>query len=85
MLEVFGNFVGWFGTITVLGTYGLTLFGALKFGSDIFLLANLAGAIALVIGGAFKRDMWHNVIFYFIWAILTALVYFKVFSMFHGL
>ncbi len=82
MLEVFGNFVGWFGTITVLGTYGLTLFGVLKFGSDPFLIANLAGSITLVIGGAFKRDMWHNVVFYLIWGVLTALVYFDVFSLF---
>jgi hypothetical protein len=80
MLEVFGNFIGWFGTITVLGTYGLTLFGVLPFGGNVFLVANLTGAIALVIGGAFKRDMWHNVIFYFIWGALTALVYFNVFS-----
>lgn len=80
MLEVFGNFIGWFGTIAVLTTYGLTLFGVLAFGTDVFLIANLAGAIALVIGGAFKRDMWHNVIFYLIWAVLTALVYFNVFQ-----
>ncbi len=79
MLEVLGNFVGWFGTITVLATYGLALFGALPFGGEIFLLANLTGAIALVIGGAFKRDMWHNVVFYLIWAIITAIVYFNPF------
>jgi hypothetical protein len=81
MLEVLGNFIGWFGTITVLTTYGLTLFKVLPFGGDVFLIANMAGSISLVIGGAFKRDMWHNVVFYLIWGVLTALAYFNVFHL----
>ena len=79
MLEVFGNFVEWFGTIAVLGAYGLTMFHAIPFQSKMFYIMNLSGAVALVIGGTFKRALWNNVIFYTIWAIITAIVFFNPF------
>lgn len=77
MLEVFGNFVEWFGTIAVLGAYGLAMFRIIPFGGRMFMVMNLSGAIALVIGGIFKRHMWNSVIFYAIWAVITALVFFN--------
>jgi hypothetical protein len=79
MLEVVGSFIEWYGTIAILSAYGLTMFHVIPFQSNMFYIMNLSGAIALVIGSAFKRHLWHNMIFYFVWAAITALVYFKVF------
>ena len=79
MLEVFGNFIEWYGTIAVLGAYGLTMFHLIPFQGPMFYLLNFSGAIALVIGSAFKRHLWNNVVFYLVWAVITGLLYFKVF------
>jgi hypothetical protein len=80
MLEVFGNFVEWYGTIAVLGAYGLTMFHVIPFQGSMFYILNLSGAIALVIGGAFKRHLWNNVVFYIVWGGITALLYFHIFK-----
>lgn len=77
MFEIFFNFVEWFGTIAILGAYGLSLFHVLPFGGKAFMIMNLAGSVSLVIGGAFKRTMWNNVVFYLLWAIITVLVFFN--------
>jgi hypothetical protein len=79
MLEVLGNFIEWYGTIAILGSYGLIMFHVIPFQGNMFYILNLSGAIALVIGSAFKRHLWHNMVFYLVWGIITALVYFKVF------
>ena len=81
MFEVFSNFIEWYGTIAILACYGLTLFHVIPFQGKIFYIGNLSGALALVIGSAFKRNLWSNVMFYFIWAILTALVLFNPFHL----
>ncbi len=80
MLEIFFNFVEWYGTITILGAYGLTMFHVIPFQSTMFYIMNLSGAIALVIGSAFKRNLWNNVFFYVVWGVITSLVYFHVFK-----
>ena len=43
MLEVFGNFVEWYGTIAVLGAYGLTMFHVIPFQGSMFYILNLSG------------------------------------------
>ena len=80
MFEVVSNFIEWFGTIAILGAYGLSLYKIIPFGSTPFFILNLSGAAALVIGSAFKRNLWNNVVFYLIWGVLTALVFFHVFG-----
>jgi hypothetical protein len=79
MFEIFANFIEWYGTIAILGAYGLVMFHAIPFQGSLFYIMNLSGAIALVIGSAFKRALWNNVFFYFIWGVITSLVYFNVF------
>ena len=79
MFEVAGNFIDWYGTIAILGAYGLVMFHAIAFQGQMFFILNLSGAIALVFGSAFKRNLWNNVFFYFVWTVITALVYFNPF------
>jgi hypothetical protein len=55
MFEILSNFIEWYGTIAVLGAYGLAMFHVIPFQSPIFYMMNLSGAIALVVGSAFKR------------------------------
>jgi len=78
MIEVLGNFVEWYGTIAVLGAYGLTMFHVIPFQGKIFYILNFSGAIALVIGGAFKRNLWNNVVFYLVWGIITSILMFHL-------
>lgn len=80
MFEILSNFIEWYGTIAVLAAYGLAMFHVIPFQSPIFYLMNLSGAIALVIGSAFKRHLWNNVVFYVVWGTITGLVYFHVFK-----
>ncbi len=79
MIEILADFIEWFGTIAVLGAFGLAMFHVIPFESKMFYVMNLAGAIAMVFGGAFKRQSWKMVIFFAIWAIITALVFFNPF------
>jgi hypothetical protein len=80
MFEILSNFIEWYGTIAVLGAYGLAMFHVIPFQSPIFYMMNLSGAIALVVGSAFKRHLWNNVVFYVVWGVITGLVYFHVFK-----
>jgi hypothetical protein len=78
MLETLGNFIAWYGTIAVLGAFGLSMFGVIPFQGTMFYILNLSGAIALLVGNGFKRD-FHWAIFFLIWGVITAIIYFKVF------
>lgn len=78
MLEVLGNFIAWYGTITVLGAYGLSMFSVIPFQGSMFYILNLSGALALFVGNIFKRD-FHWSVFFLIWSIITALLYFNIF------
>ena len=80
MFEVVSNFIEWYGTIAILGAYGLSLYHVIAFEGTLFFIMNLSGAAALVIGSAFKRNLWNNVVFYAIWGVITSLVYFHVFK-----
>jgi len=81
MLEALANFIEWYGTIAIIGAYGLMMFRVIAFQGQLFFILNLSGAIALVVGGTFKRTQWNIVLFYFIWAVITALVYFNPFHL----
>lgn len=78
ILEVIGNFISWYGTIAILGAYGLIMFGVTPFQGTMFYILNLSGAIALFIGNIFKRD-FHWSVFFLIWAVITGLLYFGIF------
>lgn len=80
MLEIIFSFVEWYGIISILGAYGMTMFNVIPFQSPLFYILNLTGSIGLVIGSAFKRHLWHNLVFYFIWAVITSIVYFNPFN-----
>lgn len=75
MTETLWDFIQWYGTIAILGAFGLAMFGVFAWAGNVFMILNLSGALALVISGLFKRS-WHNVVFYLIWGIITAINYF---------
>jgi len=77
MISTLGSFIEWYGTIAILGAFGLSMFGVIPFQGTMFYILNLSGAIALVIGGGFKQS-WHSTVFYFLWGVITALVYFNI-------
>ncbi len=79
MTETLWNFIEWYGTIAILGAFGLAMFGVIHWASNIFMILNLSGATALVIPGIFRRS-WHIVVFYLIWGLITAIKYFKLFE-----
>jgi hypothetical protein len=77
MTETFWDFIGWYGTIAILGAFGFALFNVFPWGGNVFMILNLSGAIALVISGILRRT-WHTVVFYLIWGIMVALKYFTI-------
>jgi hypothetical protein len=77
MTETLWDFIGWYGTIAVLGAFALCMFGVLPWGGSVFMIANLSGAAALVIANLIKRN-WYVVVFYLIWGIVTAMKYFNI-------
>ena len=78
MFEILSNFIEWYGTIAILGAFALIMFHVIAFQGPMFYILNLSGAAALVIGSAFKRHLWNNVIFYLVWGIITAILYFHI-------
>ncbi len=78
MTETLWDFIQWYGTIAILGAFGLAMFGVFPWVGNVFMILNLSVALALVISGLFKRS-WHNVVFYFLWGTITAINYFKIF------
>ena len=79
MTETFWNFIEWYGTIAVLGAFGLAMFHVVPWMGNMFMILNLSGALALVIAGLFKRS-WHAFVFYLIWGAITTIQYFKIFK-----
>ncbi len=78
MTETLLNFIQWYGTIAILGAFGLAMFAVIPWAGSVFMIMNLSGALALVITGLLKRS-WYEVIFYLIWLAITGIKYFKIF------
>lgn len=76
MTETLWDFIGWYGTIAILGAFALCMFNILPWGGQVFMIANLSGAVALVIANLIKRN-WYTTVFYLIWGIITAIKYFN--------
>ena len=77
MTETLWDFIQWYGTIAVLGAFGLAVFSVIPWAGSVFMILNLSGAGALFISGLFKRN-WYTVIFYLIWGTIAAIQYFNI-------
>jgi hypothetical protein len=55
MMELFINILGWVGSVSVIGAYGLNSYQKIKSDSLSFQLMNLAGGVLLIINSVYKE------------------------------
>ena len=66
------EFVGWYGTIAIVGAYALVSFSLLSSSSLIYQLLNLTGSIGIILDTITKKD-YQPATLNVVWAVIAVI------------
>ncbi len=69
--------LGWYGTIAIIGAYGLSSFNVVTPQSSLYQLLNVTGAIGIVVL-SLKKRAYQPAVLNIIWTIIGALALLKI-------
>lgn len=76
-MELFISILGWIGSVSVIGAYGLNSYQKIKSDSIMFQLMNLIGGILLIINSLYK-EAYPFTFINTVWVIIAILAIIKI-------